>query len=163
MICCVITLMRKSKIYQISKEELEHLVKTSQSRSEILFRLQVIKSGGTCTTLNRRIQELGLDGSHLGRDRAKKAREVNTYSLSDILVANSNYNTNDLKKRLIREGVLKNKCSICGNEGLWLNQSLTLQLDHINGVRNDHRLENLRIICPNCHIQTRTWGQKTRG
>lgn len=154
--------MRQSKIYQISEKEFAKLVKTCHSRSEILFCLNVIKSGGTCATLNKRIKELNLDGSHLGRDRANKAREVNTYPLEKILIANSTYCTSDLKKRLIKTGLLENKCVLCGNGGEWMGQPLTLQLDHINGIRNDHRKNNLRILCPNCHTQTKTWGKKTR-
>ena len=54
------------------------------------------------------------------------------------------------------------KCSgkDCCNKGEWLGKPLVLQLDHINGVRDDHRLENLRFLCPNCHSQTDTYGGK---
>lgn len=50
------------------------------------------------------------------------------------------------------------KCDICGNTGLWLGKKITLHLDHINGISNDHRMINLRFLCPNCHQQTSTWG-----
>ena len=64
-----------------------------------------------------------------------------------------------LKRRLLEDGILANRCSECGIES-WLGQRLSIQLDHINGVRNDHRLENLRMLCPNCHSQTATFGWK---
>jgi 5-methylcytosine-specific restriction endonuclease McrA len=62
-----------------------------------------------------------------------------------------------VKVRLLRAGILKNVCSNCGLTE-WLGRSVTMHLDHINGIHNDHRLENLRMLCPNCHSQTPTYG-----
>jgi hypothetical protein len=67
------------------------------------------------------------------------------------------YPTNKLKKRLLEEGFLVNKCSECGLSDTWNGNPIVLQLDHINGINNDHRLENVRLLCPNCHSQTDTW------
>lgn len=67
------------------------------------------------------------------------------------------YPTNKLKKRLIEEGYFINVCSECGIKDTWNNKKIVLQLDHINGINNDHRLENIRLLCPNCHSQTDTW------
>jgi hypothetical protein len=61
-----------------------------------------------------------------------------------------------IKRRLLEAGVLENVCSVCGLRN-WLGQPLSMHIDHINGVRNDHRLENLRMLCPNCHSQTPTY------
>jgi 5-methylcytosine-specific restriction endonuclease McrA len=80
-----------------------------------------------------------------------------------ILVENSTYvTTSSLKDRLVKDGLLEYKCVKCKNEGIHMGECLSLQLDHINGIRNDHRLENLRILCPNCHSQTKTYGSKNR-
>ncbi len=59
------------------------------------------------------------------------------------------YHTHMLRLRLIKEGYKEQKCELCGTSH-WQGQQLSLILDHINGVNDDHRLENLRIICPNC-------------
>ena len=76
------------------------------------------------------------------------------------MVENSNYHSSQLKKRLIQEGIKKDICEICGCSNIWNNIPLTLQLDHINGNHYDNRLENLRIVCPNCHSQTETFSNK---
>jgi hypothetical protein len=83
--------------------------------------------------------------------------------LEDVLVENSPYlSTQHLKNRLVKERILENKCRICGLPDMWNNKPLTLQLDHINGVKSDNRIDNLRLVCPNCHTQTQTFcGKKT--
>jgi len=71
------------------------------------------------------------------------------------------YQTFKLNKRLIKEKVFDNKCSICYIDS-WNNKPIKMQLDHINGISTDHRLENLRMICPNCHSQTETYCGKNK-
>jgi 5-methylcytosine-specific restriction endonuclease McrA len=73
------------------------------------------------------------------------------------LLSNPNRNRKHVKARLIRAGLLKNSCDLCGLNH-WRGDPLNMHLDHINGVRNDNRLENLRMLCPNCHSQTATYG-----
>lgn len=82
------------------------------------------------------------------------------YTNEQILVENSTYDTTDLKRRLLKEEILANVCKLCGQLPEHNGLPLVLQLDHINGTHNDHRIENLRILCPNCHTQTDTWGRK---
>lgn len=83
--------------------------------------------------------------------------------LDDILDGKyPGYSTYKLKNRLLKNGTFENICSVCGLEGEWNGECLRMELDHINGNRTDHRLVNLRMICPNCHAQTPTYRSKNR-
>jgi hypothetical protein len=78
--------------------------------------------------------------------------------IQDFLVENSStMNSSYLKNRLLKEGILKNKCALCGQGPEWNGKPLSLQLDHIDGVHNNNSPENLRLLCPNCHSQTVTF------
>lgn len=93
----------------------------------------------------------------------KAAQAFNTIPLEQVLVEHSTYtNRQSLKRKLIKAGLKKNECEVCGNDPEWNGLPLVLQLDHINGVGDDNRIENLRIICPNCHTQTDTFGYRGR-
>jgi 5-methylcytosine-specific restriction endonuclease McrA len=72
------------------------------------------------------------------------------------LLSSPKRNRSHLKGRLIKAQLLENRCEACGLES-WLGRPLNMHLDHANGVRNDNRLENLRMLCPNCHSQTPTY------
>jgi Zn finger protein HypA/HybF involved in hydrogenase expression len=81
-------------------------------------------------------------------------------STDQVFVENSTYARHNLKRRIIKEQLLPYKCGCCGNTGEHNNKALVLQLDHINGINNDHRLANLRFLCPNCHTQQDTYAAK---
>jgi hypothetical protein len=110
--------------------------------------------GGNNITMKRRISELGILTDHFQRYANKIQTRIH---ISDILVENSSYNRTFLKKRLIEEKLLFNRCCLCGLESTWNSKPIVLQLDHINGIHNDNRIDNLRILCPNCHSQTHTY------
>jgi hypothetical protein len=79
--------------------------------------------------------------------------------LVEILVEDSKFRTDWLKTRLIREGIFEHRCSKCQLTE-WLDVLIPLELDHKNGVKTDHRLENLCLLCPNCHALTPTYRGK---
>lgn len=80
-----------------------------------------------------------------------------------VYVENSTFPRHRLKYRLIDEKKIEYKCQCCGLGDEWNGFKLSLQLDHINGVNNDNRLENLRFLCPNCHAQQGTYAGKNKG
>jgi hypothetical protein len=82
---------------------------------------------------------------------------IKALSLDKVLVEKSTYNRWYLKKRLVAEGLLVYECEKCHNKGSWLGESLSLQLEHKNGINDDNRINNLCFLCPNCHSQTDTF------
>ena len=70
--------------------------------------------------------------------------------LSEVLVKGSTYGRQHVKRRLLAEGIKEPRCELCGQGEIWRGRPMAMILDHINGVRDDHRLENLRMVCPNC-------------
>lgn len=91
-----------------------------------------------------------------GRGTKRKSPSY-TISLDEIVQGkHRGYSSSSLKHRLLKSQLKKNECECCGLS-TWQNQPITMQLDHINGDSYDHRLENLRMLCPNCHSQTTTF------
>lgn len=113
----------------------------------------------TTVSLWRRAKKLGIKWA----DKKIHKGGAEKIPLNEILEGkHPSYQTLKLKKRLLREGIKKNKCEICTIEE-WNNLPLTMQLDHIDGNSHNHKLENLRMICPNCHSQTETYCGKQNG
>lgn len=111
--------------------------------------------------LKNLIKKFNIDISHFDR-KLHNSKKPYKLKLEDILVENSEcFSTYQLKKKLINNNILENKCKICGiNE--WHGQKLVLVLDHINGIHNDNRIENLRFLCPNCNSLTDTFCGKNK-
>lgn len=156
--------MSRSHIWKHSAEDFNRIVCESTTWKELLAVLGLTYCGGTLETVRKRIGQENIDPSHLWQGAAKKHRErllhggySNSKPLEEVAVANSNYGRHLLKSRLLKLHLLDNKCGICTLPPVWNGAPLTLVLDHINGVSNDHRIENLRLICPNCNAQTPTF------
>lgn len=124
-------------------------------------------SGSTNRQVRDDIRRLRLDVSHFAgqgwakgtENPAKRPRKP----LEQILVAGRQVaHTSDLRKHLIEEGVLPPVCSGCGRS-TWEGRPMPLELDHTNGDRRDNRLENLRLLCPNCHALTETYRGRNIG
>lgn len=84
------------------------------------------------------------------------------FPLESVLVENSTYPRHSLKKRILDEKLILYKCDICNIEPYWNGKPMPLILDHINGINNDNRLENLRFVCSNCDSQLPTYKSKNK-
>ena len=153
----------RSKIYNISEEEMEKWLLTHNDMDELFSFIGFRRAGGNFKTLFKYILENNLSDvfkdfrKRVIENGHKKTASKLTKSFEKMFCKNSSSTRNSLKKVIIKNNLFEYKCAICGNIGEWNGQRLVLQLDHINGIWNDNRLENLRFLCPNCHSQTETF------
>ena len=142
----------------MEKELLQKLVEESKTIKEILEKLDLKITKDNYKKLYKKLDEYSIDYSEILNNPSGC---IIRYKIEDILVENSSYTANSrLKNRLIKEGFKQNICEICGQKPFHNGKELTLQLHHINGNHQDNRLENLQILCPNCHSKTHNFRNK---
>lgn len=147
--------MIKKKNYR-TKEEYENAVKNSFSVADVCRNLGIKPIGGNYKTVSNAIKEYGIDTSHFtgqGWNIGLKFNPNKKISTDELLVCDSNYSSYKLKNRLLSDGYKECKCEKCGRTE-WEGEQIPLELHHINGDNRDNRLENLQILCPNCHAMT---------
>lgn len=154
----------ENKIYKLSDEQFVELLKKSSTISEVLFKLGYTVKGNSWgySQVKRRMDDLNLDYSIFkGKSAVTKTNKLNNVKKEDILKENCKHQRTVLRRYVIKNNLIPYKCAICGCTE-WQGKTLSLELDHINGVNNDNRLENLRFLCPNCHSQTSTYGSRNQ-
>ena len=154
----------ENKIYKLSDEQFVELLKKSSTISEVLFKLGYTVKGNSWgySQVKRRMDDLNLDYSIFkGKSAVIKTNKLNNVRKEDILKENCKHQRTVLRRYIIKNNLIPYKCAICGCTE-WQGKTLSLELDHINGVNNDNRLENLRFLCPNCHSQTSTYGSRNQ-
>jgi len=145
--------MSRRRLY--TDEQFTKAVADNTNMSATLRELGLKVTGGSAVSAKSRISNMGLSTTHwVSKTASKGSYRV---PLSELLTPNCPYDRTTVKRRLIQEGVLRNICALCGTLPEWRGEPLVLQLDHINGVSDDNQIENLRILCPNCHTQTSTF------
>jgi hypothetical protein len=141
--------MRRRPRY--TRDEAAAAVRRSKSLSQALRELGLRPAGGNHRTFRRHLVEWGISTEHFDpaacQARAGRGRAV---SLESILVEHSTFARGHLKERLYAAGVKSPRCELCGQGPRWCGREMALVLDHINGIADDNRIENLRIVCPNC-------------
>lgn len=144
-------------------EQLREAVISSTSWSGVMRCLGLAVAGNSVKGVKASAQKLDLDVSHFkGHGWSKGMTDMPSppqmISLSEILVKKSRYTSSkDLKRRLFKARLKEKRCEHCSNVE-WMGKEIPLHLDHVNGIRSDNRLGNLRVLCPNCHALTPTWG-----
>lgn len=120
----------------------------------------------TFNSFKRKAIKLGCYKPNQNWTKGKSAynddRIKSKYS-DNLFVENSGARREYIKSLIIKHNLIEYRCLECGLNNFWNKKVLSLQLDHINGVRNDNRLDNLRFLCPNCHTQTETYCSKNKG
>ncbi len=135
-------------------DQLTWAVTESKSIRSVIAKLGLVPAGGNYHQVKRRIAELGLSTTHLtgkGWNVGLVFRPRPVTPIKNVLVKGTDIQSNTLKRRLFREGILLPRCELCGWAELAPDGRLPVELDHINGDRKDNRLVILRILCPNCH------------
>lgn len=153
-----------NKIYELTDEQFVNLIKNSSNISEVLFKLGYTIKGNSWgySQIKRRMCDLNIEMSEFkGKSPILKYNNEIKVDPKKLLSENSKHSRNILRRYIIKENLIPYKCSICGITE-WNNKTLSLELDHINGINNDNRLENLRFLCPNCHSQTCTYGSRNQ-
>lgn len=147
-----------------TEEEARRAIAASRSWAETLRRLRYCQTGANGPTLKKRAAQWGISTAHFDPYAAcREALQRKPKPLEEILVEGSTYSRGKLKRRLYDAGIKQRRCELCGQGEIWRGKPMGLILDHINGVRDDNRLENLRIVCPNCAATLDTHcGRKNR-
>lgn len=154
----------ENKIYKLSDEQFVELLKNSSTISEVLFKLGYSVKGNSWgfAKIRQRMSDLNLDGSVFkGKSPITKYGTLHKVNASDILKPNCKHARSVLRRYVIKNNLIPYRCAICGCVE-WQGRTLSLELDHINGINNDNRIENLRFLCPNCHSQTTTYGSRNQ-
>lgn len=144
-------------------EEFKSSVLNSTSIAQSLLKLGLSPKGGNYRVFKKFQTMYNVDISHFtGQGYLKgKTHNYNTTSLSEILVNGYDYNSNKLRKRLIAEGIKEHKCECCGLTE-WMGDLIPLELDHVDGNHFNNTIENLKVLCPNCHAKTPTYRGKNK-
>ena len=143
-----------SKFYK--SDEFDRIISRSKNLVDACKILGLKLSGGNRNTIKKWIKNKKLDTSHFFIERNGATPKL----VENLFIANSKSDRRVIKDRLYKDGIKDRKCEICGQGEIWMDKKMSLILDHINGINDDNRLENLRIVCPNCNATLDTHSGK---
>lgn len=137
-------------------EQLREAVMSSKSILETMRKIGV--SSGSYRRIRNHIIRIGIDPK-IAFPRPKSIPH-SKYTLDEIFCIDSKIARSSIREHVLKRNLIFYKCAECSLTNSYNGKYLALQLDHINGISNDNRLENLRWLCPNCHSQTNTFAGK---
>lgn len=143
-------------------EQLIQAVANSKTLLEVARNLGLRSYGANTRTIKKHIARLQLSTSHFlsKSDQLAEARKLNKHKPLNEIFCQNNIDRKYIKNTILKYNLIEYKCNVC-NIVEWNGQQLSLHLDHINGINNDNRLDNLRFLCPNCHSLTNTYCGKS--
>ena len=147
-----------------TREEFECAAKEAYSIAGMCRILGVKPSGGNYRIMYNAIEKYSIDISHFtgqGWNVGLAFKPFKEKPISEILVLGSSYQSSKLKRRLLKEGLKSRICECCGLSE-WRGVSIPLEVHHVNGNNKDNRLENLQLLCPNCHALTDSYRGKNK-
>lgn len=152
------------KVIRLVTKDIKEAVKDSYSFADVFRKLNKSKSGDSYKIIKRIIEENEIDISHFNPYKNNKNLVNKEIPIEEYLIFGSKISSNELKKKLYKYAIKKRICDECGQNEEWRGKKISLILDHINGISNDNRLVNLRILCPNCNatLETHCRGYKNK-
>ena len=153
---------RKAKY---TEQEFRDAVSQVYSIAKLLEKLGLCAEGGNYKIAKKNIEQWDVDISHFSGQAWRKGSDKpvdKAIPLQEILAGlHPHYQSHKLRLRLLKDGIFQHICSCCGNTH-WNDDLIPLELDHIDGNNKNHKQENLRLLCPNCHSQTDNFRGKNK-
>ena len=150
----------RSSAPSFSEQELRHAIANARSWSETLRNMDRCPTGNNWRTIKQYAARWQISTAHFdpnaASNEALRRGAQKAKPLEEVLVENSTYSRSALKRRLYEVGLKEPVCELCGQGENWRGRRIALILDHMNGIRNDNRIENLQIVCPNCAASLET-------
>lgn len=135
--------------------QLQQSVAASECWTDVCRALNVTICTFNFKKVQRLCQQHDISTTHFNTKRAFKRNKFE-WTEENIFRENSTVPRHSLRRLCIKYGLYTGTCEECKTSALWNGKPLTIELDHINGINDDNRKENLRWLCPNCHSQTPT-------
>lgn len=151
---------RRSEVWDTSNEDLQKLIDQSTSLKDLCNIFNINAHNGSIKTLYRRLKTFNFDFSkmQINRSHLRAERTIPTIEFCE----KSKTSRAVIRRLVLRGNIIEYKCVKCKNTGDWQEEKLSLHLEHINGVNDDNRIENLCFLCPNCHSQTTSYAGRNK-